>query len=399
MLAGALLLGMDHADQKFQLEDSAPEHHPIPFEEAIQFLKARVSLTKAEWDALEPKLAFRAFTLTKLTQCDYIEAVRGRLVSALEKGEGLEQVWADVKAIAEADGAIIKPGYWETVYRTNVQTAYNAGRRMQFDRSPPAAIALMVLEDERTSDICRPLAGLVLPYNHPFWEDHWPPFHFNCRTTVRGIYEDEVGRIPSENVPMNKLRKEFKPQSGFGQNPIKSGTFYELTDEMAKRALHNGILGDLKKFAQQAGYNSVRLYNPDTLEGFKFLEEYPSGGKLYMHEGIGKKNPQELEIAQHIASQGKTVKLLPRSNEIKSPDIWIDGEIWEIKSINGSQSSIDNALRSKQSKNYILSLSRELKQETVEEMIRSVLEKRVYVENVWAFTPGNSEGVLIKRKP
>lgn len=290
MLAGALLLGMDHADQKLQLEDPNPEYHPIPFDEAIQFLKARVSLTKAEWNDLEPKFVFRAFTTAKLTQCDYIES-------------------------------------------------------------------------------------------------------------VRDIYEDEVGRIPSKNVPMNKLRKEFKPQSGFGQNPIKSGTFFELTDEMAKRALHYGILGYLKNFAQQAGYNSVRLYNPDTLEGFRLLEEYPSSSKLYMHEGIGKKNPQELKIAQHIASQGKTVKLLPRSNEIKSPDIWIDRKIWEIKSINGSQFSIDNALRSKQLKNYILSLSRELELKTVEEMIRSALEKRIYVENVCVFTPGNSEGVLIKRKP
>jgi hypothetical protein len=290
MLAGALLLGMDHADQKLHFEDPNPEYHPIPFDEAIQFLKARVSLTKAEWNDLEPKFVFRAFTTAKLTQCDYIES-------------------------------------------------------------------------------------------------------------VRDIYEDEVGRIPSKNVPMNKLRKEFKPQSGFGQNPIKSGTFFELTDEMAKRALHYGILGYLKNFAQQAGYNSVRLYNPDTLEGFRLLEEYPSSSKLYMHEGIGKKNPQELKIAQHIASQGKTVKLLPRSNEIKSPDIWIDRKIWEIKSINGSQFSIENALRSKQLKNYILSLSRELELKTVEEMIRSALEKRIYVENVCVFTPGNSEGVLIKRKP
>ncbi len=258
MLAGALLLGMDHADQKFQLEDSAPEHHPIPFEEAIQFLKARVSLTKAEWDALEPKLAFRAFTMAKLTQCDYIEAVRGRLVSALEKGEGFEQLWNDVKSIAESDGTTISPGYWETVYRTNIQTSYNAGRRMQFDRSPPAALALMVLEDERTSDICRPLAGLVLPYNHPFWDDHWPPFHFNCRTTVRGIYEDEVGRIPSENVPMHKLRKEFKPQSGFGQNPVQQGTFWKLSYNMLQRIERYGLRQDLRNFAKHIGF----LYDP-----------------------------------------------------------------------------------------------------------------------------------------
>jgi len=46
-------------------------------------------------------------------------------VSALDKGEGFEQAWEDARALAEEDGSTIKSGYWETVYRTNTQTAYN----------------------------------------------------------------------------------------------------------------------------------------------------------------------------------------------------------------------------------------------------------------------------------
>jgi len=251
LLAGSLLVGMDHASPATTLADS--DYTPLPFDEAIKFLKSRVSLTKAEWAALEPKLAFRSFTMAKLTQCDYIEAVRGRLVTALEKGEGYDQAWSDIKAIAEADGSTIKPGYWETVYRTNVQTAYNAGRRMQFDRDPPSAIALMVLEDERTSDICRPLAGLVLPYNHPFWQDHWPPFHFNCRTTVRAIYDYEVGQVPVKNVPMKRLRKEFHPQSGFGQNPVQTGSFWKLTPTMLERIEKYDLKSEIRSFARSLG--------------------------------------------------------------------------------------------------------------------------------------------------
>jgi len=239
-----------------------------------------VSLTKAEWAALEPKLAFRAFTLAKLTQCDYIEAVRGRLVTALEKGEGFEQLWNDIKGIADSDGATIKPGYWETVYRTNIQTSYNAGRRMQFDRSPPAALALMVLEDERTSDICRPLAGLVLPYEHPFWDDHWPPFHFNCRTTVRGIYEDEVGRIPSENVPMNKLRKEFKPQAGFGENPLQKQTIWKLTQPMLDRIERYGLREELRAFAKAIGFNYDPVIGSTLVQQEAIVQVPPITGNL-----------------------------------------------------------------------------------------------------------------------
>lgn len=301
------------------------------------------------------------------------------------------QLWRDAQSIAESDGTTISPGYWETVYRTNVQTAYNAGRRMQFDRSPPAALALMVLEDERTSDICRPLAGLVLPYNHPFWDDHWPPFHFNCRTTVRGIYEDEVGRIPSENVPMHKLRKEFKPQSGFGQNPIKSGTFYELTDEMAKRALRYGIMGDIYKFAKNAGFVGTRLYNPESLDGFELIQSYPSGGKIYKHESFGNKLLLEEPIARQLAKGGRLVKLLPRSDKLKSPDLMIDGEIWELKTPTaGTKNSIFNAMRTKQSENIILNIQNDVLK-TAREAIHERINQSKSIKKVWIITQSSQE--------
>ena len=198
---------------------------------------------------------------------------------------------------------------------------------MQFYRARPRAYALLVLEDERTSSICRPLLGLALPADHPFWEDHWPPFHFNCRTTVWGIYEEEVGRVPVQNPSLAKLRKTFRPQEGFGGNPIKSGSFFELTDEMAKRALRYGIMKDLKDFADKAGFRSVRLYNPESLDGFDLVQAYPSGGKLYKHSSYkGKQLPEE-PLAQRLAEGGKTVKLLPRSDLLKSPDLMVDSEI------------------------------------------------------------------------
>lgn len=393
LIAGSILLGMDHANPATALADS--DYTPLPFDEAIKFLKARVSLTKAEWAALEPKLAFRAFTMAKLTQCDYIEAVRGRLVNALEKGEGFEQLWGDVKAIADADGSTIKPGYWETVYRTNVQTAYNAGRRMQFDRDPPSALALMVLEDERTSDICRPLAGLVLPYNHPFWEDHWPPFHFNCRTTVRAIYDYEVGHVPVQNVPMKQLRKEFHPQSGFGQNPLQTGSFYEITDDMAKRALYYGIMEDLKNFADKVGYKSVRLFAPDSIDGFKLVQEYSSGGKLYKHESYKDKKLPEEPLAQKLAQEGRMVKLLPRSDIIKSPDLMIDGEIWEVKSPSGSENSISQALRTKQADHIILQVPDDAF-DIAKKIAHTKINQSSKISKIWIVTPETEELIQAK---
>ncbi len=114
---------------------------PVPFEEAVDFLKGKVSMTKKEWTSLEPKLRFRAFTVARLAEADHIEAVRGTLARSLETGSGFKPAWQEAKAIAQASGASgFLPGYFETVYRTNVQTAYSAGRLLQYQNNMPVAI-------------------------------------------------------------------------------------------------------------------------------------------------------------------------------------------------------------------------------------------------------------------
>lgn len=40
------------------------------------------------------------------------------------------------------------------------------------------------IEDVNTSDICKPLDGIVLPVDHPFWRRFMPLNHFNCRCVV-----------------------------------------------------------------------------------------------------------------------------------------------------------------------------------------------------------------------
>jgi hypothetical protein len=55
---------------------------------------------------------------------------------------------------------------------------------MQFKNNPPPAWQLLIVDDSRTSDICRGLIqsgkqSLALPSNHPFWEKYgFPPYHY-----------------------------------------------------------------------------------------------------------------------------------------------------------------------------------------------------------------------------
>ncbi|MCQ2595970.1 MAG: hypothetical protein MJ196_11980 [Treponemataceae bacterium] len=132
-----------------------------------------------------------------------------------------------------------------------------AGKLQQYENTPGiAAYQLMIIEDVRTSKICRNLVrqngnGIILPVNHQFWQTYgFPPYHFNCRTSIRPIYGAMIG-TPGNNVDnpsMNSFRKsKFKPQTGFGGNPLDSGNWWDLTENQRRLAKDFGIFELIKE--------------------------------------------------------------------------------------------------------------------------------------------------------
>jgi hypothetical protein len=97
LISTALLMGMDHAKNKIELADG--DIPPLPFEDAKKFMKSRIPVTKAEWNSLEPKLRFRAFTVARLTQLDYIDTARQVLTNAIETGKGTATSYSEWQTV------------------------------------------------------------------------------------------------------------------------------------------------------------------------------------------------------------------------------------------------------------------------------------------------------------
>ncbi len=328
LLITGLLMGMNHAADPLNLDDEPLPLEPLQFEEALKFFKGRVPLTKSEWNQIAPKVRFRAFTMARLGEADQIEAARKRLITAMENGESWGKSYQEIQQLSGRPGGLT-PGYWETVYRTNTQTAYNAGRRMEFDRNPPAALELIVMDDERTSGICRPLKGKVLPYDHPFWKSNWPPFHFNCRTTVRAVSYDEAKKLNIENPGRKQTRRMFRPQKGFGGNPLEKESWWKMTPAMMERAEKYGITGEI---ILQARELDMRSYFPELLKNYSRSYKGKKGGyvnsaKNWEYSGV------EMESAQRLADAGHKIYMLPKTHKASSPDMVIDNEIGEMKHI------------------------------------------------------------------
>jgi SPP1 gp7 family putative phage head morphogenesis protein len=345
-------MGMDHARNKLDMADE--EIPSLPFEEAVTFMKSRIPVTRAEWDALEPKLRFRSFTVARLAQLDYIDTARQVLTKALETGKGTAETykqWQSIQALIQDDALRLRPGYWENVFRTNTQTAYTAGKLTQFQNNPPPAWRLLIVEDSRTSNICRGLIrdgkdDLVMASDHPFWKTFgFPPYHYQCRTGLQAVYQSQIDHgVKVENPAMKNLRAEFRPMKGFGGNPLDSGSYWMMTPAMFERGLRYGVINEFNFMDNiVSDFNSVwKGYTRETI-GKGWIDIH---GKA---RGSGE-FAENYAAAKRLAADGDRVKMLPEHKvaDWKNADYLMNNSLWELKSPNGNAVSINNAIRTGQ---------------------------------------------------
>lgn len=261
LVATSFMLGLIHAAEEEPGINLADDIIPaIPFTEAIKFLSAKIPLTKAEWEKLEPMIRFRAFTVALLGYAHEIESAKQILIKSLEEGTSYRDTWYELKKKLEKNESIA-PYYWENVYRTNTQSAYVAGKLEQYQNSGVAAFQLMVIEDSRTTAICRNLLsktsgyGAVIPVNDKFWTQHgFPPYHYQCRTSIRGVWPSQLRRNTKVDTPKTALTiQNFEPMEGFGGNPAQEGLWWQETASQKDQAEKFGIQDIIEEQEKKLG--------------------------------------------------------------------------------------------------------------------------------------------------
>lgn len=82
--------------------------------------------------------------------------------------------------------------------------------------------------DANTSTICRPLEGITLPVNHPFWNTYAPLNHFNCRCQLRKISKyDDVRQTRSTKLLRVEKEVGDEMQEMFKVNPGKEKKIFD----------------------------------------------------------------------------------------------------------------------------------------------------------------------------
>lgn len=195
---------------------------PADFDAAVEWFRKRVPVSDEDWKTLTGESRRKAFKVAGVAQLDTVTAVWDALEKAIAQGTTLEEFRKAVQEKLTREWGSARGTRIETIFRTNLQLAYSAGRYRQMndqdvvDRRPFRMYSAVM--DSRTSEICRPLDGTVLPADDEFWKTHVPPLHFNCRAQVLTLTEDQAG---SRGVA-KKAPEAAPPLDGFGLPPEES---------------------------------------------------------------------------------------------------------------------------------------------------------------------------------
>ena len=288
------------------------ELKPRRFEEALAFWQDKVKLSPKEFYALKAEARAKAFTVSGMAKESEIADLFTGIEKAIAEGIPFGEFKKHFRELFERKGWVGK-GAWriETIFRTNIQSAYSAGRYKQMTHS--ATVKALpywmydAVNDSRTRPLHRAMDGRVFRADDPIWDTWYPPNGFNCRCRVVALTEERLKRmgkvvedgerVNGKPIPLvdthgnpTGMVQNLLPDPDWEFNPGK----VHWGDAFVKRALKDKEKYEL---ADTVGFKD--RHRPDVRE----LEVHPFPGEPW--QGLSKGETKK-RFAENLA--GKVLK-------------------------------------------------------------------------------------------
>lgn len=248
----------------------------LPPAEAIAYFKSKGYKITFNWREMMGEAHKRAFTVAGVLKMDVLKDIREGLQQALEQGLTQRDFIKQLQPIleqkgwwgegilfdgntGEIEGKMLNPRRLETIFRTNMQTSYMAGRyeSMIENTEDRPYWQYSAIRDGRSRPAHAELHGRIFHYTDPFWQYFYPPNGFNCRCSVRALSARDIER---RNLPISNSNGRLSE----GEQLINED---ESIDSMQ---FDDGVHG--KRFIADAGFDhnpALNAYKPD-------LSSYPT---------------------------------------------------------------------------------------------------------------------------
>ncbi len=180
----------------------------VPFQEAIDFYRQKIALPTQGWRDIDGRSHDRAAVIAGATK----EALLADLIREIDKGiagkttpeqfrASFEEIvgrlgWTGWKGEGTAKGRAWRA---RVIYETNLSTAYAAGRYKQM--TDPDIVKVYkwwryrhayyrVPKDPREQHVA--WDGLILAWDDPFWNTHYPPNDWFCSCGVETLMDADL---------------------------------------------------------------------------------------------------------------------------------------------------------------------------------------------------------------
>ncbi|MDB5802276.1 MAG: phage putative head morphosis protein family [Rhodocyclales bacterium] len=235
----------------------------LPPEKAIAYFESKGYAVGWDWHEVWQEAHAKAFTVAGVLKTDALKAIRDSLSQAMRDGTPMTTwrndlvpqleklgLWGQHKIVNPDTGEIktLSPHRLATIYRTNMQTAFSAGRyKTQLDdvTNRPYWQRVEVM-DARTRPSHRVVNGMTFRADDPIWKWFYPPDAFGCRGRVRTFSDRDItnrkiplsssaGRVDQVQVPISTRNaaagtatvsrleyspgKYYRPDAGWSYNP------------------------------------------------------------------------------------------------------------------------------------------------------------------------------------
>lgn len=223
----------------------AAEAGPVPVEALAWFRSKGLRPGFSYLDVWREEHAY-AFTAAKVMREDVLRAMRDEIARAIEDGVPYEEFrrrieprlqalgwWGKQSVRDPVTGRVVEvdvPSRLHRIFSTNLRTSAAAGQWQRIERTarlrPYLLYTLGPSREHRPEHVS--WAGTVLPWDHPWWQTHFPPNGWGCKCLIIQLSERQLealrqtgirrpggGTIPiKERAPIVRTYSYTNPRTG-----------------------------------------------------------------------------------------------------------------------------------------------------------------------------------------
>lgn len=197
--------------------------------EAVAFFRAKGFKITWDWRETLGDVNNKVFQVARAGSMGVLQDIRNALDTAIADGLTFREFKNQVTPLLQKRGWIAKEGVTpfrlETIYRTNTQSAFNAGRWEQQVRGKARRPFLKLVEilDDATRPTHRRMSGSIKAVESSFWKTWYPPNGFNCRGRVQALTRTQASKqgvgtkaslLPDPGFTGNPGTSIFRPKKG-----------------------------------------------------------------------------------------------------------------------------------------------------------------------------------------